>query len=384
MPTDDLVKLLPEEQLRKACPLKWNDDVHGSALGIADIDFRGPSGVVEFIAQNLSEDYGFYQQHEGLIWALQAGVNFLLERHIPASLKNIQVIPGTMLGIYAAMAWGSRQAGEIALINPLYPPILEHAEQQDESVRYINLDSDWRLDSEKVKEEVSAATAVLGLVNPNNPTGTNFHEDELKLLADLAVDYNFTIFSDELYEPLTYGRHIPMGSFDQLEDRLITLYGFSKAYGLAGFRSGFMYINHSKADEIKLIVEKLLVAPSPVSSLVMEYALTDTHAQQWKEQFAKKMQQTTEFATKYLNDCGFPTVQPEGTFFVFPNMNVDDDKKLAYYLQDNHKVQAVPGSLFGPAGNGHLRVNCATSLERLEIGLQRIIEGTEKYNKSRQ
>ncbi len=376
--------LLSEQELREKCPLKWCPEVppNGSALGIADIDFKGPDTVLDFLKAHLKEVYEFYQPREGLPLAINAGLKFLQELGVKSvESEHLQVIPGTMMGIYAAMEWASRQGGEIILIDPIYPPILEHAKNHGK-VKFVHLDEtkDWRFDEEAFKHAVTTETTMVALVNPNNPTGTHFQEQELRVIGDLAEEYEFTVFTDELYEPLVFEHeHTPMGAIPQVHGRLISLYGFSKAYGLAGFRSGFLYLNHEQHDEIKHIISEVLVSPSPITSLIMKYALTDPVAQQWKQTFAEKMKETTSYATKYLNDHGIPTIQPRGTFFVFPDIKVND-KDFVNYLMKEHATQIVPGFVFGPAGKHHVRINCATSNERLQKGLERIISGLKQYN----
>ncbi len=371
-----------EQILREICPLKWHDDIPegGSALGIADIDFKGPDGISEFIADRLG-DFDNYQAHEGLPSALVSARRFLSSMGVPdLGKEDIQVIPGTMLGIYVSMKWASMHKGEIVMTNPIYPPIHFHATGAGNQISWVGSSDDGRVDLTALSESVGSSTKMLAINNPNNPNGQVYTMDELKTIRDLAVDFDFTVFSDELYEPLNFtGKHISMGSLEGMQERTISLFGFSKAYGLAGYRSGFMSILHPELDKIKEVVEHLLVSPSPFASLALEYALDDKRARVWRQVFRDKMAENTEYAWKLFTENGFECFKPEGCFFVFPKVTDDDDEKFVEQLLKKG-TQVVPGSLFGPEGRGHVRVNCATSRERLEVGVERIIEFARSFN----
>jgi aspartate/methionine/tyrosine aminotransferase len=368
------------ENLRKFCPLKWHQDIpdDGIAMGMADIDFKGPEGLVDFLKSRLDENFSFYGHYEGLQSAINVGKHFLENKGIPKfETKKIQIIPGTMIGIYAVMEWASRKSGNVAIINPIYPPIHKHAEETGNKIKWINLDikDSWHLDPEKLKENINSDTKLLVLNNPNNPTGTVFNDIDIKLISDLAEDFNFTCFVDELYYPLMFQNHnhVSLASLAGLHGRSISLHGFSKTYGLAGWRSGFLFIDHPDLKQIKYIIEQLLVSPSPIASSVMEFALSEQAVKKWQNSFNKQIELNTNMAVELLNDSGFKCIKPEGTFFVFPNIN-RNGTVFRNPLLEHYGVEIVPGSEFGPAGNEFIRINCATTSERMEIGLKRIIK----------
>ncbi|MHA2279259.1 MAG: pyridoxal phosphate-dependent aminotransferase [Candidatus Kariarchaeaceae archaeon] len=313
---DDKKLLIPLsiENLRKFCPLKWHQEIpdDGIAMGMADIDFKGPDGLIEFLKSRLDENFSFYGHYEGLQSAINVG----------------QIIPGTMIGIYAVMEWASRKLGNVAIINPIYPPIHKHAKETGNNIKWINLDikDSWHLDPEKLKENINSDTKLLVLNNPNNPTGTVFNEKDIKLISDLAEDFNFTCFVDELYYPLIFqnNNHVSLASLTGFHDRIISLHGFSKTYGLAGWRSGFLFIDHPDLKEIKYIIEQLLVSPPPIASSVMEFALNEQTVKEWQISFNKQIEFNTNMAVNLLNNSDIECIIPEGTFFVFPNIKRND------------------------------------------------------------
>ena len=142
-----------------------------------------------------------------------------------------------------------------------------------------------------------------------------------------------------------------------------------------------MYINHSEFSDIKYIVEQLLVAPSPVTSLTMEFALTSSTIKSWQDKFKTQIMENTKLAVQLFEDQGIQCVIPEGCFFVFPKLPFDDDLNFKKFLLEKFGVEVVAGFEFGPAGKGHIRINCATSRERVTKGIKIVIEGIKEFNK---
>lgn len=383
-PDQDFVKLevLSIEDLRIFCPLKWHERVpdDGVGMAIADIDFKGPQGLVTFLKTRLQDDFSYYGQFEGMKSVVAVGKLFLKSKNI-ANVRDeyIQIIPGTMMGIFATMEWISRKPGNITIINPIYPPIHTHAKNCGNNINWVDLkaENNWQLDHEVLKEKIDVETKLLVFNNPNNPTGTVFKPSDLRLIADLSNDYGFPCFVDELYDPLVFTNDYT--SFASLETKngSITLRGFSKSYGLAGWRSGFMYITHPDFEEIKYIIEQLIVSPSPVTSLTMEYALTSPVVKAWQDKFKEQIMINVKRAVALFNQEDIECVLPQGCFFVFPKLGVNDEDFSEFLLKRG--VEVVPGSKFGPAGKGYVRVNCATSLERIEKGIEKIISGYKDF-----
>jgi aspartate aminotransferase len=372
-----------EELLRKFCPLKWHTQIpeKGSALGIADIDFAGPSGIADFIKKRLTDDFSFYYHRDGAPSGIDASISYLTQLGlINVNKDTIQITPGTMMGIYSVAKYMSSIPGQALVSNPIYPPSHYHTSGEGNDVVWIGIDENGRFDLNEFQETCNSNIKMLVINNPNNPTGQVYTKSELNIIADLAVDNDFVVFSDELYEPLVFNNNFtPVASLDKLYGRTVSIYGLSKAYGLAGFRSGLLHINLDEHEKIKEIVEHLLVAPSPITSMVLEFGLTSPSSLQWKKDFREAMNETTSFASKYLSDAGISTNKPDGGFFVFPDLLLKDDKRFCQELLQNQGVEVVEGVKFGPSGIGHVRINCATSLERLQLGLDRIISYLKNY-----
>ncbi|MHA2502647.1 MAG: pyridoxal phosphate-dependent aminotransferase [Candidatus Kariarchaeaceae archaeon] len=374
------MEALSVSELRKVCPVKWHELIpdNGISLGVADVDFHGPPGVLEFLREGLREEFSFYQAQQGLRPTLDAIMQYFSGFEYKPELDQIQVIEGTMMGISIAMQWISQKEGKILVLGPLYDPIHRHATLNRNELVWSNIDSDGINEDHIQKTLAEGEFKMIAICNPTNPIGHVYTRKELEFLRDMIVKYDLILFSDELYAPLIFnGKFIPAPSIPGLEKRTISLYGFSKAYGLAGYRSGFMHLGPN-SDELRYLASQYMVSPSPIASLVCEYALNHPNSQSWVIALREQCRKTTEFAAEFLNSKGISTGFPSGCFFVFPNIEVDDVDFSAFFLE-NYGVQTISGSVFGPSGRNHLRINCATSIERLREGLNRLLVALEEF-----
>ena len=175
------MRLLEIEELKKSCPLKWHHEIppNGISLGIADVDFEGPNGIIDFIKSNLSNDFSFYQNQSGLEPALTAASQFLNnQKRVESSLENIQIIEGTMMGIFTAMKWISEYEGELAILNPVYEPIHRHATDNKNKINWVQFTEEG-LDLDQLADSVNKNTKMIVMCNPVNPTGHVFDKSRL-------------------------------------------------------------------------------------------------------------------------------------------------------------------------------------------------------------
>ncbi|MCY3410814.1 MAG: pyridoxal phosphate-dependent aminotransferase [Candidatus Heimdallarchaeota archaeon] len=373
------MRILEPNRLKQVAPVKWHDRIPegGISLGVADVDYEGPEGITEFIKNRLTDDFSFYQHQRGLPDTLNNIMDFLSTINIQAEAHNVQVIPGTMMGIYAGMKYASRREGKVIYAGPLYEPIHRHGKDTGNDIEFVPIEYEGGLNHEKMTTACDSNTKMIAINNPSNPNGYVYTKSDLKLIRDLCVDNDLVLFADELYQPLVFDRskhkHISPITMDGLEERTIALYGFSKAYGLAGYRSGFMYIGDMVSEEVHNIITAQMVSISPISSIVCDFALTTPQSRTWVEEFRQLMEDRTAFATRKFHDAGYDCVLPDSCFFIYPDIG-SDDVKFSETLLDKRGIQVVPGSVFGPTGVNHLRINCATSEELIDTALDIVIE----------
>ena len=231
---------------------------------------------------------------------------------------------------------------------------------------------------------VTPRTRLISLCNPHNPLGRVLRRDELEAIAEVALRHDLWILSDEVWSDIVYAphAHVSMASLGaDVAARTLTVFGFSKSYGLAGMRLGLLAAPDPAQRTALMALAHAgdtAFGASTVSQVAGAAALA--LGDDWRRRFVAHLRRRRDEAVARLNAIpGVRCALPEGTFVAFPDVSrlgVDQDE-LARRLLDDHDVAVVPGSasFFGPGAAGHLRLSFATSREILGDGLDRIEAG---------
>jgi aspartate/methionine/tyrosine aminotransferase len=231
---------------------------------------------------------------------------------------------------------------------------------------------------------ITPRTKIICLCNPHNPLGRVFTLPELQSLAALAESHGIWILSDEIWSDVVYDNR-EFVSFSAVSDwaaeHSFTVYGFSKTFGLAGLRIGaILCANEARLEQLitRAGYQSTIEGVSTLSQIAASAALD--HAWPWAQDFVAHLQQNRDLALEMLNQSDFFTTQkPQGTFVLFPRLNLEIDSTLfADRLLQVGKVAVVPGAArwFGPGAKGHFRLCLSTSREILSTGINRILEAT--------
>jgi aminotransferase len=222
-------------------------------------------------------------------------------------------------------------------------------------------------------EGITAKSKVLVMNYPNNPTGAVMQRNHLEEIADIIIDHDLLVISDEVYSELTYqGQHTAVASVDDLHERVITLNGFSKSYSMTGWRIGYLCAPSTLCEAaLKIHQYVMLCAPIMAQMAAME-ALKN--GEEEKNRMVREYHLRRNLFVEGLNRIGLPCHMPEGAFYAFPSVEKTglDDISFAERLLAEKQVAVVPGSAFGEAGKGHIRCAYAVSREHLIEALKRI------------
>ena len=237
-----------------------------------------------------------------------------------------------------------------------------------------------------LEQLIGARTRAILLCNPHNPTGRVLRREELQRVAALAVKHDLLIISDEVWGDIILG-DVPMISIGSLgEDvarRTITVSGFSKTYGLAGLRIGFIHCgSRTLADQVLEAsgAPRTTFGASVVSQVAAVAAMRD--GQQWRDEFLQHLRRLRKIGASRLDALdGFRCPEPEGTYLLFPEIRATgmSATELAGQLETKARVAVVPGEerWFGAGAMGHIRLSFATSEEILDEALTRIERWSE-------
>jgi len=378
-----------ETFLRTRAALKWGPwerDV--ISLSVADIDFPAPAEIKEAIIRAVREDrtpYGSYGGDPDVLEVVCEKLNRV--NGIPATPDDVHMIPGTMFAIFFVCYFLLRP-GDEALIcpAPIYPPFIHNVLNAGAVPVFSPLDfqKGARLDLDDLQSRVTPRTRMIMVSNPHNPAGRVFTQAELEGIARVAQEHDLTIFSDELYEDMVFeGKHISLASLSEdLGERTITVFGFSKAFGIPGYRIAYMTTRSKHMKQMKRRIHDMIVHTDTLSQAAAKAALTSGKA--WLAEFMSHLESIRDYGFGRLSKIpGVSCRLPEATPFLFPNLASFGmtSKAMCEYLKDKAKVIVMDGAEFGPPGEGYIRINFATSRDVLKEAMDRIEKALEDLRK---
>ncbi len=241
----------------------------------------------------------------------------------------------------------------------------------------------FRLTAAALEEKLTDASKILVLNFPTNPTGATQSRAELEKIAALCVRHDLIVLSDEIYSELTYdgAGHVSIASLPGMRERTILLHGFSKAFAMTGFRIGYACAPAILTEAMMKIHQySILCAQTTAQDAAIEALESgaDDIVSMRREYETRR-----NFIVGSLNEMGFKCFKPLGAFYVFPNIGSAGlpSREFSLRLLHEKKVAVVPGTAFGPGGEGFVRCSYATSLDKIKIAMNRIREFREEVLK---
>lgn len=337
-------------------------------------DFDTPEYIKRAAEQALAEGKVHYTSNFGLMELRQAIADKLKrENNIDYKASEVLVTVGLSEAVFAVLATILEEGDEILVPDPVWlnyinVPNLLGAK----AVTYgLTEETGFQMNLEEVKAKITSKTRAIVIITPNNPTGGVLSEDVLKELAEIAVSNDLMVISDEVYERLVYdgAKHISIASLPGMKERTFTMNGMSKAYAMDGWRLGYV----AAPEEYILAMNKFhqhntTCAPNFVQ--VAAIAALNEEGDEVKE-MVKEYQRRRDYAVKAINEIpGLHCECPKGAFYIFINCKSLNMKSadLSAYLLEEAKIALVPGDVFGPGGEGYLRMSFANSYENVVEG----------------
>jgi aminotransferase len=372
------VQAVPPSGIRRFFDiLATMDDV--LSLGVGAPDFDPPRVVVEAGVESLREGRTHYTSNYGTL-ALRRALADHLERRYgvrydPAT--EILITVGASEAVDLALRATCDPGDEVILHEPSYVAYVPAVVFAGGVVRHVatRLEDDFALDPAAVEAAVTPRTKALFLGYPCNPTGAVLPDDVQDALADIARRHDLLVYSDEIYDRLAYGsyRHRAFSALSGMRERTILMGGFSKAYAMTGWRVGYLCAPAPILEGIvKVHQYGIMSAPTTAQDAAL-VALSD--AEPDVERMLAEYDRRRRLLVDGLNRIGLRTFEPRGAFYAFPQVSaatgLSSDAFSEQLLHEEH-VAVVPGSAFGPSGEGHVRMCYATAYEQLEDALVRI------------
>ncbi|MCZ0859855.1 aminotransferase class I/II-fold pyridoxal phosphate-dependent enzyme [Methanocorpusculum sp. MG] len=367
---------IPPSGIRKFFDLLLTMD-NVISLGVGEPDFDTPWNISQAAISSIEKGMTMYTSNRGLAELRELLAADLDHRYHTKYCPETEMIVTT--GVSEALDVAVRAVvdpgDEVLVVDPCfvsYQPEVLMAGGRPKPLPCRAQDQ-FKITPEALMESVTPKTKVLMMNFPNNPTGGVMGESDLKAIADIVVDHDLLVLSDEVYGELTYdGHHVSTASIDGLWDRTITLNGFSKAYAMTGWRLGYICAPKEIADAaLKIHQYVMMSAPTTAQFAAIEALKNGEEA---KNEMVAEYRMRRNLFVKGLNDVGLPCHLPKGAFYAFPSIEgtgLTDEEFAEQLLKEQH-VAVVPGSAFGESGRGHVRTCYAVDRAKLSEAVHRI------------
>ena len=364
------------------------DDPEVISLGVGEPDFDTPWHIREEGIYSLERGRTFYTSNSGLKDLRNAICDYLKrtyqveynpETEIMVTVGGSEAID---IGLRAVLNPGD----EVIIPQPSYvsyepctvlaggkPVILELQEKNE-----------FRLTKEELLAAITPKTKVLILPFPNNPTGSVLRREDLEDIAEVCIEKDILVMSDEIYSELTYGaKHVTIASLPGMKERTILINGFSKAYAMTGWRLGYTCAPHIILEQM-LKIHQFAIMCAPTTS---QYAAVDVlkNGEKDVEEMRVSYNQRRRFLVHTFRKMGLKCFEPFGAFYVFPSIKELEmtSDEFAMELLNREKVAVVPGTAFGECGEGFLRISYAYSLDELKHATDRIARFVAEIRKEK-
>ena len=330
-------------------------------LGIGEPDFNVPENIKNAMIESINDNDTHYTPNKGYIELREEIVKkFKNDNGIKTNPENIIVTVGASEALYMCAQAFIEKGDEVILPNPSflsYEACVNMAEGKIVPVD-CKMENEFKLKANDVEEKITENTKAIILNSPSNPTGAVMEKEDIKAIADLSMDKNFLIISDEIYEKIIYDKkHYSPAKWSE---NVVTLNGFSKTYAMTGLRIGYLTTNEYLCEELLKIHQYNIACATTTSQRGALEALSGP--QDEVNKMVAEFKRRRDLIVSRLNEMGDETVNAEGAFYVFPK--IDDEN----FVQKAAKagVITVPGAAFGSNGKGHVRMSYANSYENIE------------------
>ena len=241
-------------------------------------------------------------------------------------------------------------------------------------------DDEFSLKATDLEKSVTKKTRVLMLNFPTNPTGAVLPLEELKKIAAFAVKHDLVVLTDEIYSELTYDEtpHHSIAALPGMKERTVFLHGFSKAFAMTGWRIGYA-CGPADIIEAMMKIHQYSILCAPIMAQEAAFEALERGARSM-ERMKEEYRLRRNFIVSSLNDAGIPCHLPKGAFYIFPDIRATGltSREFSLKLLESKHVAVVPGTAFGPSGEGYVRCSYATAMDQIKEATKRIADFVKK------
>ena len=343
-------------------------------FAVGELEFETPQEIISATKKALEEKKTKYTNIAGINELRTEISSYLKNQNLDYDKENILITNGSKQALYNIFQIVCNKGDEVIIPVPYWVSFSEQVRLAEAKPVFVET-KEFQLDIGKIKNNITKRTRAIIINSPNNPSGAVYNKDELKEVADLALDNNFFIVSDEAYDMLVYDglKNFSLATMASVKEKTIVVKSFSKPFSMTGFRVGFVATEKDFISKMKCLQSHSTGNVSTVSQYgaIAALEMDKTVIKERIKEMEKRRNLAYKLAVK-LFDC----IKPQGAFYLFPNVegNLNDKirtaDELVSLLLEKANVAVVPGREFGMENN--IRISYATSQEKIKKGFEQI------------
>ncbi len=293
---------------------------------------------------------------------------------VDVSVNDIIVTAGGAHGLFCAFQASVNPGDEVMFLAPYWTPIKDQVSFSGGVAVRVPWDEvrqrgDLR---ELLESRATPKLRVIYINTPANPTGDMLTRAQLTAVAEFAKAHDLTVIADEAYEDLIYdGEHVSLASLPEMRERTLTVYTFSKSFSMTGWRIGYVVAPETFMPFLRKLV---LNSVNGVSTPTQHAALAAvTHDPHFFDVLREEYRRRRDLLVAGFRDAGFDCLTPPGAFYTFPDVRTrlgNDSWQAMETLLERTSIASVPGAVFGPEGEGHLRMSFSLAMETIEQAVE--------------
>ena len=382
---NETVRQIPPSGIRKFFDLASEMDGVIS-LGVGEPDFDTPWKIREAAIYSIEQGKTFYTANQGLI-ELRKEICRYQKRKFNLDYcfdKECIVTVGGSEAIDLAFRTIINPGDEVILLQPSYVAYTPGVALAGGKVVNIELkkDNEFKLTPELLEAAITDKTKAILLNYPSNPTGGFMTREDYAKIVPIIKEHELIVITDEIYAELSYEQKFcSIATFDEIKEQVILVSGYSKAYAMTGWRLGYVLANETLTKAMNKIHQYVIMS-APTGA---QYGAIEAmrHCDNDIEEMRQAYMLRRNYIVKAFNDMGLETFLPQGAFYVFPCIKSTGmtSEQFCEELLKDQLVACVPGTAFGEAGEGFVRVSYAYSIEQIKEATSRIKKFLDKLHK---
>jgi aspartate/methionine/tyrosine aminotransferase len=357
-------------------------------LEIGEPDFATPDNIVESAISAMQDGYTHYTPASGIYEAREAVAQFV-SRMLKAEVdpNEVVLVPGSKNVLLFTLLAYVEPGDEVILPDPGYPAYSSQVNFIGAVPRTVTLreKTGFRMDLDELASLVTPKTRMLIINTPQNPTGGVLTADDVKFVCELAQKHDLLVVSDEIYSQLVYGfHHVSPLSHPGMRERTVLMDGLSKSYAMTGWRLGYAVAPRALAQKLDQLMINTSSCAAAFTQMAAIEALSSPESEHAVARMVKVFEHRRDLVVDGINSIpGMRCAKPQGAFYAFPNIEGTGfgERELADRLLTEAGVAVLPGTAFGEAGKGFVRIAYTQSEDELKLGLDRIREFVKSRKK---